>query len=159
MIFWYNKPPMPLRKLIALSLAALLQLSGCGIYYRIVDWISPPRGDATLFYLPLDSDLKEPVTGETIESMPGVCRVEISWRTKSATALREMLRRKVPGDFRADAVRLKAVRLLDEEVLIDSRGAVRFGDGKEAQLRHNDIRNLETMMQNQVCRERKGRRS
>lgn len=144
------------RKLIGLSLVALLQCGGCGFVQGIVDWFSPPRSDATVVYLPLETELAAPVTGDTIENYAGVCRAALSWRSRPADALRKMLRRTVPGTFRGDAVRLKIVGLLDDEVLIDRGGGVRFGPGgKEAQLRNDDLRVLGTLMKRQICREGK----
>ncbi|HEX2386035.1 MAG TPA: hypothetical protein VHL99_05695, partial [Candidatus Binatia bacterium] len=114
--------------------------------------------DAIVVYLPLETELAAPVTGDTIENYAGVCRAVLQWRSRPAEALRKMFRRTVPGTFRSDAVRLKAVGLVDDELLVDRGGGVRFGaGGKEAQLRNDDLRALGTLMKRQICREGKAR--
>jgi hypothetical protein len=141
-------------------LLALFQSSGCAFIHGLLDWIHPPISDVTIYYLPLEGDLAAPVTADTIENAPGVCRLVISGRVGQATTLRQILRRTVPGDFRKDSARVKVIGLLDEEVFIDSGGGVLFGRSrKEAQLRFNDLnsfkRQIATQTKRRACREAK----
>ena len=149
---------MKLGKIAPLLLLALLQASGCGFVRGFLDWIHPPISDVTLYYLPLESDVTVPVTIDTIENAPGVCRLVISGRVGEATTLRRMLRRSVPGDFHKDSVRVKLVGLVDEEVFIDRGGGMLFGrERKEMQLRLTDLnwlkRQIISQTKRKICRE------
>src|SRR5689334_3330096 len=149
---------MRLVNIAPLLLLALLQASGCGFVRGFLDWIHPPISDVTLYYLPLESDVTVPVTIDTIENAPGVCRLVISGRVGEATTLRRMLRRSVPGDFHKDSVRVKLIGLVDEEVFIDRGGGVLFGwERKETQLRLTDLnwlkRQITSQTKRKICRE------
>jgi hypothetical protein len=68
----------------------------------------------SLLYLPLETELAAPVTGDTIENYAGVCRAVLQWRSRPAEALRKMFRRNgAPAIF---AVTLCGLKLSDSSM-------------------------------------------
>jgi hypothetical protein len=103
--------------------------------------------DVTIFYFSFNLSTYIPITVDSLEKYPTICRFIVPGSGKEADILRRALANSTKGKFDNSVVRLKASGLVEQEVFIDMDGGVLFGrGGVEKRLSESDFKSVKALM-------------
>jgi len=127
-------------RLIILVIGALSVVSSCAVGEAGNDKVK-------FFYIPFDAETYIPTTVENIEQAAN-CVFELDKTSPVVTQLVNSVKRAKEGKFENDFVRLKAVNLFENAVIVDRHGGLRFEKlESELRMQYSDVRNTEYGLQ------------